>query len=191
MDNKVKDFFDSLADKWNNDDNNYEIINSLLDKIGIKENSKVLDVACGIGVITPMLQKRSKALVKAIDLSPNMISKAKKLHNDNNLEFICGDFLEYKFDDKFDYIIIFNAYPHFLDVDKLALAAYNNLNQNGKLIIMHDISKDELNSHHMAKAMGVSRYFDEPKKEYRYFDKYFKLKEYIDNKDSYYMLLEK
>ena len=124
---KVKEFFDNLAESWTND-NDIKKINSLLDLCDIRKGYQVLDIGCGKGVITPLLQKRTKTLVDAIDLSENMIKEAKKLHDDENkYNFMALDFTEYKPDKLYDLAIIFNAYPHFLDVDKVVNKA-NEIN---------------------------------------------------------------
>ena len=125
MKNKVEEFFDNIADGWNNLDNNYELINKLLLEIGIKENDKILDLACGKGVITPYLFNLSKSKVIGIDISSKMINYAKKINDDKSrYEFIHGDFINYDFKDKFDVIVIFNAYPHFLNPKELSSKAF-------------------------------------------------------------------
>ena len=188
----IRDFFDELAPRWNNSDNRYDIIDNLLNRINILNKSDVLDLGCGKGVITPKLYNLSHKKVDAIDLSERMIEGAKIINNDTNkYNFICGDFFEYNFNKKYDYIVIFNAYPHFLDTNMLAAKAYELLNDGGKLVIMHDIGRGELNTHHKQHAMRVSRPLDKPETEYKSFINYFNLIEYLDETDSYFMMMEK
>lgn len=189
--NKVEEFFDRLADTWIND-NDYHKLNMLIDKLDIKEGYDILDIGCGKGVITPLLYDRSKRLVDAVDLSSNMINAAKKMHNDNSkYNFMALDFLEYKPEKSYDLAIIFNAYPHFLDVDKVVLKANEILKRNGKFVIMHDFSKELLNTHHQAEAMGVSRMLEDAEAEANKYAKYFNIKVSEDNKDHYLLILEK
>ena len=188
---KVKEFFDNLAESWTND-NDIKKINSLLDLCDIRKGYQVLDIGCGKGVITPLLQKRTKTLVDAIDLSENMIKEAKKLHDDENkYNFMALDFTEYKPDKLYDLAIIFNAYPHFLDVDKVVNKANEILKKNGKFIIMHDFKKEDLNTHHRAHAMGVSRMLEDGNSEANKYAKYFNIKLVEDNNDHYLIILEK
>ena len=190
--NKIKEFFNNVAPSWNNTDNNFEVVDKLVNLLDIRENDKVLDVACGKGFLTPKLYQKSLTKVKAIDLSDKMIDDAKKINNDvSKYEFICGDFLEYEFDTLFDYVVIFNAYPHFLDVESLNEKCAKVLKKGGMLAIMHDISYEELNGHHKAKAMGVSRYISSSKEEANKFLNNFVLVNNFDDNNSYFILLKR
>ncbi len=191
--NKVKDFFESIADNWNNksDDLN-EIENNLFKEIEINKNELILDLGCGKGIITPLIYKYTERKVIGIDLSEKMIEGAKEKNNDiNKYEYHCGDYLDYKFNDKFDKIIIFNAYPHFLDKEALALKAYNDLNDDGYLIIMHNLGRDELNKYHHNHADKISNGLMVPKDEEKELKKYFKLEKYLDEFDRYLMVLKR
>ena len=106
-------------------------------------------------------------------------------------EYHVGDFLDYKFENKFDKIIIFNAFPHFLDKDALAKKAYELLDDFGYLIIMHDLGKERLNNHHNEKAKDISCGLNNPDEEYKYFSKYFILEKSIDEEDRYLMVLKR
>ena len=192
MTNEVKEFFDSIADSWTNDDNNYETIDYLFSLIDIKNDDDVLDLGCGKGVITPMIYKHTNKKVIGMDLSPKMIEYAKIINNDiDKYEFIASDFFDYNFNQKFDKIIIFNAFPHFLDRTLLAKRANDNLKEEGRLIIMHDLGRKSLNNHHKQKASKISLGLDLPEAEYKSFSSYFKLIKAIDADDKYLMILEK
>ena len=190
--NKIKEFFNNIADEWTNDLDDINKIESILDELHINKGDSVLDVGCGKGIITPLLNKRSQNRVIAMDLSENMIEGAKLSHSDNsNLEFICGDFLETDYKSQFDFIVIFNAYPHFMDVDKLKERAYEALKPNGKFAIIHSLSKEELNTHHKQHAMGVSRPLDSADKEAKKFVPLFDVEKTIDENDRYLIILDK
>ena len=79
----------------------------------MKEGLDILDVACGTGVMEQFLLKYNPKSIVAVDIAENMIKKAKEKYNDNRIEFICDDIHNIK-DRKFDYVIIYNAFPHFL-----------------------------------------------------------------------------
>ena len=76
-----------------------------------------------------------------------VIKKAKEKYNDNRIEFICDDIHNIK-DRKFDYVIIYNAFPHFLNPDKFIAHVHTLLRENGKFLICHDMGRDQLNNHH-------------------------------------------
>ena len=189
--NNVKDFFNSISDSWDNLEDDFNIINGLLDIVGIKEGSSVLDVACGKGVITPLLYERSKKEVIAIDISDKMIDGAIEKYKDNpNYHFICGDFLDYNFDRLFDYVVIYNAYPHFLDEKLLKEKAYEALNKNGKLVIMHSLGRKKLEEHH-SNVMNISRIIDSAPSEANKYSDCFKVIKTIDEENRYLIVLEK
>ena len=132
------------------------------------------------------------AKVIGIDLSEKMIIGAKLNNSDSTkYEYICGDYIDYVFKQKFDKIIIFNAYPHFLDKNALVMKCYNDLKDNGSLIIMHNLSKERLNSHHKNHANKISCGLKAPNEEEIYFNSYFHLVKSIDESDRYLMIFNK
>ena len=190
--NPVKEFFENIADSWNNDGNNFEAIEELFKLIIIKNGDKVLDLGCGKGVVSPYIYKYSNTKVIGLDLSDKMIEGAKIINKDTlKYEYHVGDFIDYKFNQKFDKIIIFNAFPHFLDKDALAKKSYELLNDFGYLIIMHDLGKERLNNHHNEHAKMISCGLNNPEEEYKYFNKYFILEKSIDEADRYLMVLKR
>ena len=192
MNNEVKEFFESIADNWNNKKDDLNKIDSILKLVEIKENEDILDLGCGKGIITPLVYNYTKKLVLGIDLSEKMIDGAKLKNNDlTKYEYICGDYIDYKFSKKFDKIIIFNAFPHFLDKKALALKAYNDLKEDGKLVIMHNLGKDELNSYHNDHASKISCGLRDPKIEENELKECFKLEKFLDESDRYLMILNK
>lgn len=173
--NKVEEFFDQLASNWDQGETHtIEEKRTLLDFVGIEEGNKVLDVACGTGVITGLIESYSKTKVLGIDISANMIDIAKEKYKDYpNIEFLHQDFLVMDEDNKFDVIIIYNAYPHFLKPNLLANKLMAMLNDGGKFAILHSLSRAELDTHHSGKTMEVSRHLMAPEDEFIFFKKYF------------------
>lgn len=175
--NDVKTFFDNLAYKWDE----YEIktdqsIINLLDLVGIKKGTLILDVGCGTGRISELLHQYSDNDITAIDLSSNMINVAKeKYKNNNHIEFICDNFLTHKFDKKFDYIILYNAFPHFLNIEALNNAFIENLKENGKFAILHSLSRKELQSVHTNMHDNITRNLLSPSEEAKNFSRDFNI----------------
>lgn len=171
----IEEFFDCIADKWDEREVlSLEFKIELLKKLEIKLNDKVLDLGCGTGVITPLILKFSQSRVDAMDLSPKMIKIAKTKFKDNkNLNFFVGDVYDYKFNSSYDYIVIYNAYPHFLDVIALAKKLSSILNMDGKLAIIHSISKERLNIHHNKISSSIKRNLEDVYKESLLFKDYF------------------
>lgn len=190
--NEVKEFFERIADSWDNKSDNLEIIGELFERININKNEDILDLGCGKGIVSPFIYKYSNKKVIGIDLSEKMIEGAKCNNSDTDkYEYICADYIDYKFDHKFDKIIIFNAFPHFLDKNALAEKCYYDLKDKGQLIIMHNLGKERLNTHHMENASKISCGLRTPEVESKEMNKYFKMIDCTDKSDRYLMVLEK
>ncbi|MDE6410347.1 MAG: class I SAM-dependent methyltransferase [Muribaculaceae bacterium] len=111
------DFFDNLAPTW--DENEVRStpvrINSILEKLPIKEGMHILDLGTGTGVLIPYLSKLvgTAGNVVAIDLSEGMLSIAKRKYGDlKNVEFHKLDFEEEEIPGVYDIVILYSVYPH-------------------------------------------------------------------------------
>lgn len=152
-------FFDNFAPDWDNmNEQNGEVIEQILDNGGICENTRVLDVACGTGVLFPHYIER-KAIVTGIDISPEMVKIAKEKHPQINV--ICGDAESISFGEEFDEIMIFNAFPHFHDPKKVIENLAKSLKKGGRLSIAHGASREEINRCHSGKAKAISHILPE------------------------------
>lgn len=155
--NEVIEFFDRCAPYWNEDMvRSDEIIDKILDNAGVKAGSRVLDVACGTGVLIPDYLKREVASVTGVDISPEMIKIAVETHKAENVHFICGDVEELDFGEAFDAIVIYNAFPHFPDAERLIARLSNALAPGGILTAAHGMSRERINMHHSGAAKHVS-----------------------------------
>lgn len=163
--NPIQDFFDRLAPSWDSmESTSEERLNALLNMLPLREGDLCLDVACGTGVMTPLLQKRTGEKVEAIDLSAKMIEIAKKKYQGNpKLSFRQGDFLENR--NLYDFILIYNAYPHFLEAEKVAKAVKNSLKEGGRFAILHSFSRQKLEEHHSNVPHDISRDLKAPEEE--------------------------
>ena len=150
----VIDFFDRLAPAWDDMQvRNEAVIAEILSEGGIREGVRVLDVACGTGVLFPDY-KRLGAEAVGIDISPEMVKIAKEKFP--KAEVICGDVLDFSFKDKFDAVMIYNAFPHFAEPEKLIEKLSLLLKCSGRLSIAHGISEKELAECHSGSAKNVS-----------------------------------
>ena len=83
-------FFDKCAPWWDDDMiRNEEVIATILDNTAIRPGIRVLDVACGTGVLFPDYLSRGVAEVTAIDISPEMAKIAAEKFPE--VKVICGD----------------------------------------------------------------------------------------------------
>lgn len=176
-------FFDECAPRWDNDlMRNDEVINNILDNSGIGKGVRVLDVACGTGVLFPDYIKRGAA-VTAVDISPEMVKIAKSKFPDINI--ICGDVEETSFAEKFDVIMVYNAFPHFPNPQRLVERLSTLLVEEGKLSVAHGMSREALLKHHSGKAKEVSLELPEAQKLAKIFEPYFKVDVIISDNEMY------
>lgn len=188
MDKKqVVEFFDNLAEVWDIDMiKNQSKIDDILDKAEVTEGKYVLDVACGTGVLIPDYIKRKVSKCVAIDISDKMIEKAKgKFSGYKNVELLCGDAEALDFKDEFDCIVIYNAFPHFVDRDKLFKNLLKCLRTDGRITVAHGMGRDALIRHHSGSAKNVSTILPEIEEMVRLMSKYFDVDVSISTDDIY------
>lgn len=156
--NDIIQFFDRLAPRWDEGGTpSREIVRIILDNTGVAPGKRVLDAACGTGVMIPFYLDRSAASVTGCDLSPKMADIARQKFPQENVRIICGDVEETDFGEKFDCIVVYNALPHFNDPARLIGRLSALLNPAGILTVAHGACRAEINSHHQTHAAGVSR----------------------------------
>ena len=154
----VIEFFDRLAPQWDAEMiRSDEIIGIILDNAGVNEGKDILDVACGTGVLIPDYLKRNVASVTAIDISPRMAELARKKFPQEKVEVLCGDVEETDFEGQFDCIVVYNAFPHFPDPERLIARLTSLLKPGGIVTVAHGMSREKIDGHHSGMASMVSR----------------------------------
>ncbi len=176
-------FFDNCAPGWDDElIRNDEIIEKILDNGGIEQGVSVLDVACGTGVLFPDYIKRG-ADVTGIDISPEMVRIAKEKFPDINI--ICGDVEEISFAEKFDSIMVYNAFPHFPNPERVIEKLSKLLRVGGRLSVAHGMSRDALLKLHNERASKVSLALPDEKNLAKIFEPFFNVDIMISNNDMY------
>lgn len=114
---KVVSFYDQFADKQEKTGINSRHL-SILDKVmaaGLRPDHHVLEVGCGIGTVSSLLARQvPKGKVLAVDISPESISKAKKIwKSQQNLSFEVSDMSDFdKADQQFDFFVFPDVLEH-------------------------------------------------------------------------------
>ena len=190
--NDIKNFFESIAPHWDDMESTPPArILALLSKVRIEKGERVLDVACGTGIITKKLATLSETKVLGIDLSPKMIEIAKKKNSGETcIEFQVADFNETDFKEAYDVVVIYNAFPHFLEAARLEEALWKALRQGGRFAILHSLSRKELDLHHANVPDTVSRGLLSPEEESKAFLDRFEILEASES-DSHYCIIGK
>jgi len=186
---QVQTFFDALASSWDERaEDDLTFVRGLFERIPIEKGNRVLDCACGTGVVTGLLAELSGERVEAIDISPKMIEVAQaKYQNDPRVNFRCVDFLSLG-DERYDRIVIYNAYPHFLNPSALCDALYDHLNPGGRFAIVHSLGRARLRAHHAGEAQHISRDLASPNEEWEIFNNNF-TRVAAEESESHYLLV--
>ncbi len=180
----IKEFFNDFAPRWDNEPiAEKQILDIILDNADVKENINVLDVACGTGVLFPFYLERDVKSITAVDLSPEMVKIAKAKFP--QADVICGDAETISFDKQFDVIMIYNAFPHFPEPQKLIENLAKYLKDGGRICIAHGLSKSELDEIHMKSAGKVSNILPECDELAKLLSPYFNVDIMISNDKMY------
>lgn len=184
MDKKeIISFFDDFAPTWDNmNERNDAVITKILDNCGICDGSRVLDVACGTGVLFPDYILR-KAVVTGIDISAEMVKMAKEKFP--QIDVICGDAESISFEEKFDAVMIYNAFPHFPNPEKLIENLSKALKNGGRISIAHGASREEINKCHSGKPSKISLPLPEAEEIKKLLSPFFNVDIVISNNEMY------
>lgn len=162
--NKEIEFFNSFAATWDSiRETKPQVLERLMQLAALPKGAAVLDVGSGTGVLLPYLRSAigETGNITAVDFSEKMLTKAQeKFAHLGNISFVVGDILELQLPAaSYDAITCLNFYPHLhTRKQEFIVKMYDVLRNGGCLIIMHDISREKVNSIHRG---------SEPVKEHR------------------------
>ncbi|MDR0474628.1 MAG: class I SAM-dependent methyltransferase [Treponema sp.] len=109
-----KESYNKIAEAWAEIRLKHQLNTLVKDfSLKIKPNGKILDIGCGTGYPIAKYFSDNGFSVVGIDISENMLQKAmgQKI---KNAQFILCDFFAYKPIDKYDGIIAYDSFFHFL-----------------------------------------------------------------------------
>ncbi len=153
----VIEFFDMHAPTWDDElIRSDEKINIILENAGVRAGAKVLDVACGTGVLIPDYLKKGVGSVTGIDISPKMIEIAQSKFRGDNVRFVCGDVESADVGRDYDCVVVYNAFPHFPEPERLIGRLSSLLSEGGILTVAHGMSREAIDKHHDGHASLVS-----------------------------------
>jgi len=123
----------------------FQSTKKLIELIKINKNNRVLDVACGTGVVTKQIQKKvgKSGYVVGIDTSTTAIKIAKK-ENKKNLDFLNADAENLSFSKKFDIVTCQYALFFFPNAQKALKNIKNSLKKSGIIGISVHGSKNNV-----------------------------------------------
>ncbi len=181
----IIDFFNKASSQWDEiAHDNTEKISQILNYSDIHENLSVLDIACGTGVLTPFLMNRGATHIKGVDISPEMIKLSKqKFAEYNNVEFFTVSAEDMHFKEKFDRIIIFDAFPHFCNKQKVIESVAGHIKPDGRFTIAHSMGRSQLDELHEKTAGQVSDKMVSGEELAEFLSPYFCVDVIVDNDD--------
>src|ERR1051326_7517339 len=114
--NKVAEFYDKYVDQQQNTGINeriYGFYNRML-RLGLDTHSNVLELGCGIGVMSYLLSTTvKKGNIECVDISPASVAFAEKRLKRANMKFTAADVVNYSPSGKnFDFITLFDVIEH-------------------------------------------------------------------------------
>jgi len=114
--NTIARFYDNFSDKQIKTGKNlrhYTIAKHLKQK-GIGNSHKILEIGCGIGTLTELIQRLApKAEIIALDISPRNIEIARKRIKSNRVKFMEADASrDLEINEKFDFIVLADVIEH-------------------------------------------------------------------------------
>ena len=134
----LKCHIDPNTDMASRTDQKIELLVNWILSITSKKHMQILDLGCGPGLYAEKLAKKGHH-VTGVDFSKGSIEYAKSVskQNGSDIEYICNDYLNIKYEDKFDLVIL--IYLDFCvlkpDEQKIVLGnVYRSLKKDGIFI---------------------------------------------------------
>lgn len=147
-------FFEDLATRWDahQPENRQEILLNMLAPFEetLRNARSILDVGTGTGMIIPCLRAFAPtARLVSIDLAYAMLWRARQRVPEGNL--VQADVHRLPFASSpatFDVVVCHNCFPHFAQRIHALYELERIIIPGGKLLILHDLSRDQVNGIH-------------------------------------------
>jgi len=132
----------------------------LIEAIGEPARGRVLDVACGPGIVTSALAERAQEVV-ALDVTPQMLEKARERcakAGRKNVVFMEGSATALSFADAyFDAVITRLSFHHFLEPSAVLKEMLRVLRRGGSVAIADVISAEQPDKSQLQNAIEILR----------------------------------
>lgn len=183
---KVKKYFDNKAPNWDSGlKTKPDKMKKITEICDLRRGHRVLDIACGTGVMLPYLLDKEPAHLRGVDISDAMANIARSKFCDKRVVIESQDFLKIEWE-CFDRAMCYNSYPHFLKKAEFAKKVYEVLNMNGRFVIAHGSGRKQINTlHSEARALGCSVPLETAEAEAKWFEPYFAIDVKIDQEGIY------
>lgn len=133
---------------------------TMIDKLELHPFRSVLEIGVGTGRLAVRIAPLRKRFC-GIDLSPKTIQRAKEnLAEQSNVTLYCGDFLTFRFSERFDVIYSSLTFMHIQNKQTAITKAATLLNKGGKFALSTDKNQDRFLDF---KTRKIPVYPDNPK----------------------------
>ena len=156
-------FFNELAETWEKRFHTKDLmafLEKLVPMFGFRNGQKILDVGTGTGILIPFLLHEVDPCgqVVAIDFAEKMIKECRSKHDFSNVSFAVQKIEQIDYpSESFDAVVCFGVFPH-LESRVAALRQINRvLKPEGRLIIAHALSSEEIKAHHQNSSSVVAQ----------------------------------
>ncbi len=116
---QVSEYYDKLWDEYeqtklSKPNSRHRTILKNLKKAGLKNNSSVLEIGCGIGSLSGLIISYiTEGFFTGADISPQTIAFLKKKYSDRSkTDFVVTDMTDFTYNKKFDFIIFPDVLEH-------------------------------------------------------------------------------
>ncbi|MDD5774018.1 MAG: class I SAM-dependent methyltransferase [bacterium] len=143
-------------------DRQYEEILSFIKRNFKQKNIKILDVGCGTGMLLKYLYKKGIKGLSGTEIDPSQSTDKIPIFN--------GDFLNFKTQERFDFILFNNILEHVINPQEFLKKARNILKDSGyiRVQVPNDLSYTQ---HKAVSSLGKGKfYFFCPPEHINYFD---------------------
>ncbi len=138
-----------------------------IDELYLDTTKSVLEIGVGTGCLAVKTAPLCKSFY-GIDISPKTIERARRnLSEYSNVELICGNFSNYKFNTCFDVIYSSLTFMHIKEKQKCITKAVSLLKQNGLFVLSIDKNQNDFID---LGSRKIQVYPDEPTKMQSYIE---------------------
>ena len=151
---KHKTWFNEKAAVWDSvvlQEERCQRLHDIIKNLGIQDNTMVLDVGTGTGVLIPWLMEAVGlgGKIVAVDFAEEMIERALAKNFGSGVKFFSADVHKLPLEnDLFDEVVCNSAFPHFHNQQLAMQEMARVLKPGGRLTICHPAPREELNNFH-------------------------------------------
>ncbi len=147
-----KDFFNTYAEKWDNEETvTPEKYRRIIEEAGISKGQRILDVGTGTGVLIPYILEATHGDVEifAVDYAEKMLEKLRMKKFPGNIKIFLMDIHKTDFEGSyFDRVTVNSCYPHFKNKKTVLKEIYRILKPDGICTICHPTGNKHVNHIH-------------------------------------------